>query len=411
MKMIKFAGVALAAVLLLGGAGCATAPRGASTEAWTAIANGAPIRVAVYVDNGSRSKGMFRWLQHMELSPDVKMTPVDGESIRNGALDDVDMLVMPGGRATIEARALQTNGLNRVREFIHRGGSYVGTCAGCFMVMQYARGEHLMPLIPYTFWRKGDKPDGERGPYLAEGDKEIVFNEESAKACGISGTHKIRYAGGPVLWPTGETIPGANMKTFAKYAPTTKTKGVEGKSIGDCVACVAGTYGKGRLFVLAVHPEADPKNSDVVQGAFRYVTGRDIRLPEQQKDAKALRVGFYCANALGPKLARWAMDLVDNPEYYVEPISNDALVGGALDPAKLPVFVTGEPRDVETQKLQFNSQKGAARIRKYLDRGGKVIVWGPAKNFAAFKEPHRNLVRAADGDAAMAALVGFKSAK
>lgn len=408
MKMMKFAGVALAAALLMCGAGCVTAPMGASGEAWTAISNGAPIRVAVYTDKGARSKGMFRWLQHMELSPDVKLTPVDGESIRNGVLDTVDVLVMPGGRATIEARALQTNGLDKVRAFIHRGGSYVGTCAGCFMVMQYARGEHLMPLIPYTFWRKGDKPDGERGPYLAEGDKEIVFNDASAKACGISGTHKIRYAGGPVLWPTGETIPDAKMQTFAKYAPTTKTKGVEGKSIGDCVACVAGTYGKGRLFVLAVHPEANPKNTDVVQGAFKFVTGRMVRFPEQQKDEKALRVGFYCANALGPQLARWAMDLVSSPDYLVEPVTTDMLAEGVLNPAKLPVFVTGEPRDLETQKLQFDSQKGAARVRKYLEKGGKVITWGPAKDFAAFKEPHANLIIAKDAAAARAALEELK---
>ncbi len=407
-KLTVIAGLACAALLLVCGNGCATVPQGGSAVAWEAVSRGAPIRVAVYVDSGARSKGMFRWLQLMELSPDVKMTPVDGEAIRMGALDKADVLVMPGGRATIEARAMGTNGLNAVRAFVHRGGSYVGTCAGCFMILQYARGDHLCPLVPYMFWRQGGTPAGERGSYLPGGEKEIVFNEKSAAACGISGTHKIRYAGGPVLWPTGETIPDAKIDVFANYSPTTKAKAPLGTTIGEAGACLAGTYGKGRIFVLAVHPEANPKNSDVVQGAFRYVTGRNISLPEQQKSEKALRVGFYCAPALGPELAAWAMELVKSPSFHVEPLNHELLAEGFLRTAKIDVLVVGAPRDVEIQKEYYNSKKAAARTKKYLDEGGRVVVWGPAKDCEAFKTPHANLIVCEDALAARRVLDGMK---
>jgi len=394
---------ALAAAMMVGG-GCSSAPKGASGAAWASIAEGAPIRVGVYVDRGARSKGMFRWLQLMSLSPDIKMTPIDGEGVRNGELDNVDVLVMPGGRATIEARAMQTNGLERLRAFIRRGGSYVGTCAGCFMLMQYARGEHLCPVIPYTFWREGDNPDGPRGPYLTDGRKNIVFNDKCKAACGLGGTHSIAYAGGPVMWPTGETIPDAKFETFGTYAPDTKTKPPKGKTIGECAACVAGTYGYGRVFVLSVHPEANPDNHEVVQAAFRYVTGRTIRLNEQEKGKDAKKVAFYCQGALGPKLARWAQDLFLNPSYQLLPMNHELLANGELKVQDYPTFVVGAVRDDDVQLKHFDSKKGAERMRKYLDAGGKIVVWGPAKKCAAFATPHANLVLVDDQEEALAAL-------
>ena len=61
-----FFGIASAALLAFGGCvicGLPPRPLGGSEEAWKQIADGAPVRVAVYVDRGARGVGAFRWTQ------------------------------------------------------------------------------------------------------------------------------------------------------------------------------------------------------------------------------------------------------------------------------------------------------------------------------------------------------------
>ena len=56
-----------------------------------------PLRVAVFVGSGARNVGAFRWLQITTYAKDMESILVDGEAVRNGALDGADVLVMPGG--------------------------------------------------------------------------------------------------------------------------------------------------------------------------------------------------------------------------------------------------------------------------------------------------------------------------
>ena len=53
----------------------------------------APLRIAVFVGGGARNIGAFRWLEIATLAENAETTPVDGASIRAGALDAADVLV------------------------------------------------------------------------------------------------------------------------------------------------------------------------------------------------------------------------------------------------------------------------------------------------------------------------------
>ena len=71
----------------------------ACLSAMAASAAESPLRVAVFVDIGASNIGAYRWLEIATTAGNVVATPVDGASVRAGALDEADVIIMPGGGA------------------------------------------------------------------------------------------------------------------------------------------------------------------------------------------------------------------------------------------------------------------------------------------------------------------------
>ena len=75
LNRMMAAALSLAALIVM--TGCQTPPplppSGGSPEAWAAISNGAPVRVAVYVGPGARGVGMFRWMQITDQAKEVNV--------------------------------------------------------------------------------------------------------------------------------------------------------------------------------------------------------------------------------------------------------------------------------------------------------------------------------------------------
>jgi putative intracellular protease/amidase len=74
--------------------------------------------------------------------------------IRAGALDRYLLLFVPGGWASHKISALGGRGMEEIRRFVERGGSYLGICGGAGMATQDGLG--LLPI--------GRKPRTERVP-------------------------------------------------------------------------------------------------------------------------------------------------------------------------------------------------------------------------------------------------------
>ena len=255
-KGLKAAVRMVAVVAVVAFQGCTTAPEAEK-----------PLRVAVFVGAGARNVGAFRWLQITTFAKDMESIPVDGASIRNGALDGVDVLVMPGGWSGGEAETLQAAGREKVKDFVRRGGGYIGTCAGfCLLMESHKTHKDMLHMIPYTF-----------GPSGGKVEMPIAFNQLATEMCGIpKKTWKIRYSGGPVPVPS-TPVPEADVKVIATYAGDINTMGgADRKSMANSPAVIAGTYGKGRLFATTVHPEVDVNDHEILRCAFRYVSGREI---------------------------------------------------------------------------------------------------------------------------------------
>ena len=283
-----------------------------------------PARFAVYAGDGARGVGVFRWLELTACAENVEATPVDAAAIRGGALDGMDALVVPGGRSVLMAKSLGEEGTARIRAFVAHGGGYVGTCAGCCLAMEPAECRPGMAgLIPFTF--------GEAGGGKDIADVMVHFNSRAEALVGVpKGDVRIQYRGGPVPLPSLPVTNG-EFEVVATYAGDINGRSSKRRpSMAGQAAAVAGTYGEGRVFATAVHPEYDAADHDVLRGALRYVVRRgDINWELPQRRRGQLAVGVMCAGSFNVEAARLVQSLVRSGEFDLVPLVSASVDEGA----------------------------------------------------------------------------------
>ncbi|MBO7684005.1 MAG: hypothetical protein J6T51_04695 [Kiritimatiellae bacterium] len=385
----------IAAAVLAALAGCVGTGAKNETASGATVAgkNLAPLRVAVYVDKGARNIGVFRWLEIMARAKGVVATPIDSEAVRADALDNADVLVMPGGSSVLESKTLGAEGREKIKAFVKNGGGYVGTCAGCCLLMESSKGHpDMLHMIPFKF-----------GPAGGKAELSISFNRRAEELAGIKmGTTKIRYSGGPVPLPS-IPVKDAEVEVVATYNSDINAEGdKERPSMAGQAAAIAGTYGKGRIFVLAVHPESDENDHYVLQGAFRFLTGREISWDYPQRKRGQLAVGFMCDDSFGVETARLVQRLVTEGEFDIIPMNRVLVEGGLLRRVDAVLAPTGV---VSSKSAAGLYKVNAGRTKEFLARGGRIFAWGTAAEAA--KERESGVTCVADAEAAIAALRTF----
>ena len=317
--------------------------------------------VAVFTGRGPKSNGAVEYMRLIAASPEMELTLVDAEMIRAGALEGQDLLVMPGGDSRSEKRDLGPEGARRIKEFLRRGGNYVGSCAGCCLlmdsVMDAPRG---IGIIPYH--RTGSK-----GGYMMQ----VKVNAAGAKALGIEAkTYTVRYHGGPVLEPSTNSIADADFAIWGTYDADFGKPGSKPEMLGRG-AMVGGTYGKGRVFAFTVHPENFPGTRELLRGAFRYALGHDVTFPERMRKPGALSVGWFSQAISGVEPSRVMLEVDKEAAFDLFPIAADEILRGMLDHVDVLVLPQGDAKFYE------KALKGVRElIAAFGARGGKVIGWG-----------------------------------
>lgn len=353
-----------------------------------------PVRVGVYVGAGAQSNGVCHWQMLTTLSPDLEPTFVDEKTIVAGALQGLDVLVMPGGSSYTEFDTLKSNGADKVvKDFIRAGGGFVGTCAGNCIVLNEDRRLRLTPYERY-------KCSGRHGTALLA----MKFNERAEALCGIRpSTRKVRYSGGPILKP-GKPVDGARFETVAVYdcdlvceygtntAPIVSMKG--------CPAAIAGTYGKGRVFAIATHPEYRADTLDILAGGFWYVTGRKIRFVRPQRKPGDLCVAVYASGMCGIDDAKMIAQIARTAGLDAVYMNQKEEIGvGLLDHADVVVLPGGNDR-IYDRKFSAETKDF---LRRFAERGGKVVAYG-----AGARRAPKGAIVCADAEEAVSALKGMR---
>jgi glutamine amidotransferase-like uncharacterized protein len=135
--------------------------------------------------------------------------------------------VQPGGKSTTAARAMGSEYLGRIRDFVRNGGGYVGFCAGAFLASSKIGTTEMdgLGIIPgkTQLWDQEDGPG-----HLIQ----------------VSWNHRIRsvyYHGGPFLDFSG--VNDSSVQVYSRYE--------NGQNAGAIL-----NYGQGRVAVSGAHPEA-----------------------------------------------------------------------------------------------------------------------------------------------------------
>ena len=199
-----------------------------------------PVRIAIYSGEGAYFRSikaatkMFQWMG----SDAQRITP---QEIIAGKLDDFDILYMTGGWAVPYIRDLRNGGNAKIREFVERGGGYIGVCAGAFFAADYIYWEgkrYEYPLDLFAGFAKG--PIVEIAPWprfklcrinLSKTPHPITKGEPASL--------ESLYYGGPWF----EVPPGFKADVLAYY------------DFNNRPVMLAFESGQGRVFLTGLHTE------------------------------------------------------------------------------------------------------------------------------------------------------------
>ena len=322
-----------------------------------------PLRVGLYVDRGAKCNGLTAWLSLLHSSPQISPVLLDGARLREGALADLDVIVIPGGNSAVQGATMQQAGRAALMEWLEAGGRYFGTCAGCSLALD--RPNSLSPAF-LPFARHAATAGGNGLDELP-----ILVTERGEELTGIrAGQHLLRYHGGPVLVPT-DPVPGTKCEVIGRWNAEFRPKGGKAAPMLGVPALLVGTRGKGRFFITAGHPEHFPRTRDFIVGGFRYLSGVAPSFSPPVRRLGALSVGFYTPGMAGIEAAEAFVALDRDPEFDVTPVQNEDISSGRLDHLDALVLPPGHPDDyAATLKRSKNY------IKSFAARGGVILAFG-----------------------------------
>lgn len=204
------------------------------------------IAVAIFVGPGVGGSGPFSIEETLKTLPDRFDSRIIGpEEVRNGTLDQFDVVIFPGGSGSRQAEGLGEKGRNRVREFVSAGGGYVGICAGCYLACENFSWslKILDARTKSSKWKRGVK------------ELDLGFTGTSLEMLSLESPFApVKYANGPVMEPAGSPdIPDyTTLAVFKTEVAENNTP--EGIQI-DSPAILTGTFGDGRVVGISPHPE------------------------------------------------------------------------------------------------------------------------------------------------------------
>lgn len=226
------------------------------------------INVGVFDGNGASQICVLETIEALKVDSGIHTIEISASSIMNGALDNLDVLVFPGGSGSKEYNNLGLLAANKVRTFAGQDDKgIVGICAGGYLLASTPDYASLQ-LLPVHSIRKYYN----RGRGLIsfstnkEGDK--IFPELSSMEESF-----LQYYDGPMY----ENIDSSIFVTIATINTDIATKKgfPHGVSLGKPAFGIA-EYGKGRVIMTIGHPEATSGMRWMVPRMARWAANKPL---------------------------------------------------------------------------------------------------------------------------------------
>lgn len=82
---------------------------------------GNKVRVGVFQGNGGAQTCIWETIASIQLDPDMTVRTITTGDIANGALSDLDAIIIPGGEGATQYMNLGEENMERIRNFIRSG--------------------------------------------------------------------------------------------------------------------------------------------------------------------------------------------------------------------------------------------------------------------------------------------------
>ena len=194
---------------------------------------------------------------------------IDASDVNNNDLSQYyKLIVFPGGWAGGYNYYINDSGYQNIRDFISQGGAYLGMCAGSFFACdkvfwREGSDEELTPLNTYDYplnlWNGIGDGVIRDFVYWAEdtyhpdhpGTRMTDIRIDTELMPEANPLIEVLYFGGPVFKPTAGKW--GSTQVIARYE-------MNGYSADGFASMILFPYGKGRVFLSAVHPEVSVYN-------------------------------------------------------------------------------------------------------------------------------------------------------
>lgn len=202
---------------------------------------------------------------HTAMQPSFAVRVVTAREVQAGSLEGLHALVVTGGRASRQGRALGEVGREAIRQFVHAGGGYVGICAGAYLAMQrphdsteesYKAAFVALEHGTGDAWQRGIAP-------LRVGPL------DGSPSC------DLHYANGPIFHPHEvRELPTPRVLARFEEEIFLERGGTRAGQMTSTPAIVATHYGEGQVVLFSPNPTMAPAQTDLFVHAILRVGSR-----------------------------------------------------------------------------------------------------------------------------------------
>jgi glutamine amidotransferase-like uncharacterized protein len=230
------------------------------------------IRVAIFSDAGVTKAGVSRVERCLPESQGFEVKTITAEQIRDGALKDFDVLIHGGGSASKQGETLGNKGRDTVKEFVAKGGGFIGICAGAYLASaqyKWSLGVLDARVIDGAHWARG------------EGDVKLQLTSAGKKALQPEKeTCTIHFENGPLLGP-GKKDDIEDYEPLATFETEMRKNDAPPGIMKGTTAIARGKFGKGRVVCFSPHPEKTPGREAFLQSAVRWAAHASETQPQR----------------------------------------------------------------------------------------------------------------------------------
>lgn len=222
------------------------------------------IRAALY-DGGGVGRSLAILEEDLAKMERIVLRRVGEQEVAAGVLTQFDLLIVPGGSGSKQARALGNDGCRAIVKFVDNGGGYAGFCAGAYLASNnYTWSLKIIDarVIDRKHWKRGT---GRVKIELTSKGRRFFKNK--------SALVDIHYANGPLLAPDEDpNIP--DFETLARFRTEINKNGAPEGVMKNTPAMIAGRFGRGRVFCSSPHPEYTDGLENLIEKAIRWAARR-----------------------------------------------------------------------------------------------------------------------------------------